>query len=94
MKYSDAQLREFGLTRERIPRHVAISMDGNGRWATARGQMRSAGHRAGVNALRDIIRFSSDAGVEALTVYAFSTENKKRPPEEIGVLFALLIEYF
>ncbi len=94
MKYSDAQLREFGLTRERIPRHVAIIMDGNGRWATARGQMRSAGHRAGVNALRDIIRFSSDAGVEALTVYAFSTENKKRPPEEIGVLCALLIEYF
>ena len=94
MKYSDAQLREFGLTRERIPRHVAIIMDGNGRWATARGQMRSAGHRAGVNALRDSIRFSSDAGVEALTVYAFSTENKKRPPEEIGVLCALLIEYF
>ena len=76
------------------PEHIAIIMDGNGRWATARGQMRSAGHRAGVNALRDIIRFSSDAGVEALTVYAFSTENKKRPPEEIGVLCALLIEYF
>ena len=94
MKYSDTDLLGFGLKREAVPRHVAIIMDGNGRWAKARGQMRSAGHRAGVNALRDIIRFSSDAGIEALTVYAFSTENRKRPPEEIGVLCALLIEYF
>ena len=94
MKYSDTDLLDFGLKREAVPRHVAIIMDGNGRWAKARGQMRSAGHRAGVNALRDIIRFSSDAGIEALTVYAFSTENRKRPPEEIGVLCALLIEYF
>ena len=94
MRYSDAQLAAFGLKRETIPRHVAIIMDGNGRWAKARGLGRSAGHRAGVNALRDIIRFSSDAGIEALTVYAFSTENKKRPPEEIGVLCSLLIEYF
>ncbi|MBR0081960.1 MAG: di-trans,poly-cis-decaprenylcistransferase [Clostridia bacterium] len=94
MRYTDAELETFGLGRETIPRHVAIIMDGNGRWAKARGQMRSAGHRAGVNALRDIIRFSSDAGVEALTVYAFSTENQKRPPEEIGVLCGLLIEYF
>lgn len=82
------------LDTTNIPQHIAIIMDGNGRWAKARGQMRSAGHRAGVNALRDIIRFSSDAGIEALTVYAFSTENRKRPPEEIGVLCALLIEYF
>lgn len=94
MKYTDAQLKEFGLRREAIPRHVAIIMDGNGRWAKARGQMRGFGHRAGVDALRDVIRFSSDAGVEALTVYAFSTENQKRPPEEIGILCGLLIEYF
>lgn len=94
MRYSDEQLAAFGLKRETIPRHVAIIMDGNGRWAKARGLGRSAGHRAGVNALRDIIRFSSDAGIEAMTVYAFSTENKKRPPEEIGVLCSLLIEYF
>ena len=94
MRYSDDQLAPFGLKRETIPRHVAIIMDGNGRWAKARGLGRSAGHRAGVNALRDIIRFSSDAGIEALTVYAFSTENKKRPPEEISVLCSLLIEYF
>lgn len=94
MRYGDEQLKTFGLGRETIPRHVAIIMDGNGRWAKARNLPRSAGHRAGVNALRDIIRFSSDAGIEALTVYAFSTENKKRPKEEIGVLCALLIEYF
>lgn len=94
MKLSEQELNALGLMRESLPGHVAIIMDGNGRWAKARGLMRSAGHRAGVNALRDIIRFSSDAGIEALTVYAFSTENKKRPSEEIGVLCKLLIEYF
>ena len=94
MRYTEEQLHTMGLQKERIPRHVAIIMDGNGRWATARGLSRSAGHRQGVNALREIIRFSSDIGVEALTLYAFSTENRKRPGEEIGVLCALLIEYF
>ena len=93
-KYSDKEITAFGLDPERIPKHVAIVMDGNGRWATRRGLPRSAGHRAGVNALRDIIRFSSDIGVESLTIYAFSTENRKRPKEEIGVLCGLLIEYF
>ena len=94
MKYSETELVSMGLRKDLLPKHVAIIMDGNGRWAKARGMMRSAGHRAGVNALRDIIRFSSDAGIYALTVYAFSTENKKRPAEEIGVLCSLLIEYF
>ena len=93
-KYSDQQIRDFGLNPERIPRHIAIVMDGNGRWATLRGLPRGAGHRAGVNALRDIIRFCSDVGVDALTIYAFSTENRKRPKEEIGILCGLLIEYF
>ena len=94
MKYTDSELTAFGLQPDRIPRHVAVIMDGNGRWAKARGQMRGVGHRAGVDALRDVIRFSSDAGIEALTVFAFSTENQKRPPEEIGILCGLLIEYF
>lgn len=94
MRYTEEQLNAMGLSRERIPAHVAVIMDGNGRWATARGLSRSAGHRQGVNALREIIRFSSDIGVKALTLYAFSTENRKRPKEEIGVLCALLIEYF
>lgn len=77
-----------------VPQHIAIIMDGNGRWAKRRGLPRAAGHRQGVNTLREIIRFSSDCGVEALTLYAFSTENRKRPAEEIGVLCGLLIEYF
>ena len=93
-KYTDGEIRAFGLEPERIPKHVAIIMDGNGRWATAKGLPRAAGHRAGVNALREIIRFSSDIGTEALTLYAFSTENRRRPKEEIGVLCGLLIEYF
>ena len=93
-KYTDSEIRAFGLNPERIPKHIAIVMDGNGRWATQRGLPRGAGHRAGVNALRDIIRFSSDVGVESLTIYAFSTENRKRPKEEIGILCGLLIEYF
>ena len=93
-KYTDGEIRAFGLDPERIPKHIAIIMDGNGRWATQRGLPRAAGHRAGVNALREIIRFSSDIGTEALTLYAFSTENRRRPKEEIGVLCGLLIEYF
>ena len=93
-KYTDQEIKAFGLDPERIPKHVAIVMDGNGRWATAKGLPRAAGHRAGVNALRDIIRFTSDIGVESLTIYAFSTENRKRPKEEIGILCGLLIEYF
>lgn len=93
-KYTDKELISFGLTPDRIPKHIAIVMDGNGRWATAKGLPRAAGHRAGVNALKEIIRFTSDIGTESLTLYAFSTENRKRPKEEIGILCGLLIEYF
>lgn len=92
-KYTNREIEAFGLEPARIPKHVAIVMDGNGRWATAKGMPRAAGHRAGMNALKEIIRFASDIGVESLTVYAFSTENRKRPKEEIGVLCGLLIEY-
>ncbi len=83
-----------GLDRERLPRHVAIIMDGNGRWAKKKGQPRAMGHRAGVEALRAIIRESSDLGIEALTIYAFSTENWARPQDEVGALMALLLEFF
>ena len=69
-------------------------MDGNGRWATKRGLPRSAGHRAGMEALRDLITASSELGIEALTLYAFSTENWKRPRDEVGTLFSLVVEYF
>lgn len=92
--YSEEQIRALGLNRELMPRHVAIIMDGNGRWAKQRHLPRSAGHRAGVDRLRDIIRMSSDLGIASLTLYAFSTENWKRPTDEVGTLMALLIEYF
>ena len=72
------------------PRHVAIIMDGNGRWAEARGLPRSAGHKAGIDALRRAVRTSSDEGIEVLSVYAFSTENWQRPKREIMFLFDLL----
>ncbi|MDO4565146.1 MAG: polyprenyl diphosphate synthase [Clostridia bacterium] len=93
-KLSDERLLELGLNPKLMPAHVAIIMDGNGRWAKKHGALRSIGHRAGVNRLREIIRFSSDAGISALTLYAFSTENWKRPDSELAVLFGLLIEYF
>ncbi|MDR1321993.1 MAG: isoprenyl transferase [Gracilibacteraceae bacterium] len=76
------------------PRHVAIIMDGNGRWAERRGLPRSFGHRAGVEALRRVVRHSADLGIRYLTVYAFSTENWKRPRREVNFLFGLLREYF
>ena len=79
---------------EALPRHVAIIMDGNGRWATSRGLPRSAGHAAGTEALRDIIRASDDWGIEALSLYAFSTENWSRSKDEVAALMGLLLKYF
>ena len=73
-----------------VPRHVAVIMDGNGRWATQRGQPRIFGHRAGAESLRAILRACRDHGVEYLTVYAFSTENWIRPRDEVTGLMALL----
>lgn len=72
------------------PRHVAIIMDGNGRWASARGLPRSAGHKAGIDALRRAVRAASDLGVEYLTIYSFSTENWSRPKTEVLFLLELL----
>ena len=78
----------------RLPRHVAIIMDGNGRWAKKRGVPRALGHRRGVEALRDIIRESSDLGIAVLSLYAFSTENWSRSSEEVGALMGLVREFF
>ena len=72
------------------PKHVAIIMDGNGRWARARGLPRSAGHKAGVDALRRAVRAASDFGIEILTIYSFSTENWQRPKTEVLFLLDLL----
>ena len=73
-----------------IPRHIAIIMDGNGRWAKCRNLPRLAGHRAGVEAVRRVTRAARDLGVEALTLYAFSSENWRRPEEEVSDLMGLL----
>lgn len=76
-----------------VPRHLAIIMDGNGRWAKARGLPRSAGHKAGAEAMRKVLRAAGEAGVECLTIYAFSSENWRRPAEEINDLTGLLRFY-
>jgi undecaprenyl diphosphate synthase len=77
-----------GVTR--VPHHVGIIMDGNGRWAQARGLPRLAGHRAGTDNIRRVLRAATDFGVKALTIYAFSTENWSRPPDEVAGLMTLL----
>src|SRR5918993_1702958 len=73
-----------------VPRHVAIIMDGNGRWAAARGLPRGEGHRRGVEALRKVVRGAGELGIAYLTIFSFSSENWSRPVEEIGDLFGLL----
>jgi undecaprenyl diphosphate synthase len=78
---------------ERLPRHVAIIMDGNGRWAAQRGQPRIAGHRAGVEAVRAAVDSGARLGLGALTLYAFSTENWKRPRYEVDALMRMLRKY-
>ena len=75
-----------------VPQHVAIIMDGNGRWARARGQERLLGHRAGTDNIRTIIKGCVELGVQILTLYAFSTENWRRPEAEVNGLFAILAE--
>ncbi len=78
---------------ERLPRHVAVIMDGNGRWAAQRGQPRIAGHRAGVEAVRATVDTGARLGLGALTLYAFSTENWKRPRYEVDALMRMLRKY-
>ena len=76
-----------------LPRHIAIIMDGNGRWARKRGLPRTAGHAAGAETFRKIATYCKDLGLDYLTVYAFSTENWKRPPEEVAAIMGLLKQY-
>ena len=83
-----AQAQEY---HGKLPRHVAIIMDGNGRWAKQRHMPRVAGHRAGVESLRSIIQHCGELGVEALTLFAFSSENWRRPEKEVGLLMELFI---
>ena len=81
------------LDPDHLPRHVAIIMDGNGRWAAVRGLPRIAGHREGLNALRDVLDVLHELGVQVVTIYAFSYENWTRPESEISMLMSLLKEY-
>lgn len=81
------------IDKNRIPTHVAIIMDGNGRWAAKRGLPKMAGHNAGMLAMKEIVKASDILGVKYLTVYAFSTENWKRSQEEVGGIFKLVVKY-
>lgn len=81
------------LDKDRIPKHVAIIMDGNGRWAKQKGVPRVAGHNAGMKAMKKIVDHSDKLGIKYLTVYAFSTENWKRSVEEVSGIFSLLVKY-
>ncbi len=78
------------IDKTNIPKHVAIIMDGNGRWAKERGLPRSAGHRAGINKVKEIIRAASDLGIKVVTLFAFSTENWARPQREVNLLMRAL----
>lgn len=81
------------IDRACLPRHIAIIMDGNGRWAKRRGLPRTAGHKVGSETFRTIATYCNDIGIEYLTVYAFSTENWKRPADEVAAIMKLLEEY-
>jgi undecaprenyl diphosphate synthase len=87
-----SQLREQ-IDPSKLPRHVAIIMDGNGRWAKQRGKPRIEGHRAGIQSVRAVVEASAELGLAALTLYSFSSENWRRPALEIRALMGLLVEY-
>lgn len=80
------------ILKDKLPKHIAIIMDGNGRWAMQQGHMREFGHKNGVSAVRESVEACAELGVEYLTLYAFSTENWNRPKEEVDALMGLLVE--
>ena len=88
----DKRVQQELRSRGKLPRHIAVIMDGNGRWAEERGLPRAAGHQAGIASLRDLTRAGRELGLGFLTVYAFSTENWKRPKREVSMLFRLLVK--
>jgi len=87
----DRQIQEKLKASGNLPRHIAIIMDGNGRWAKKRGLPRMAGHREGINSVRDIVEVCGQLGVEVLTLYTFSLENWRRPRPEVSALMSLLV---
>ena len=82
-----------GIDKERLPRHVAVIMDGNGRWAQRRGLNRNEGHKRGKDAVRAVVETSRELGLEYLTLYSFSSENWQRPVSEVRALMSLLHRY-
>ena len=84
---------EMDIDKDNIPKHIAIIMDGNGRWAKKRKLPRTMGHKAGVETIRRVIKESHALGIKYLTLYAFSTENWRRPDDEVSALMKLLVEY-
>ncbi len=91
MVSEDKKIRKRLQNQGQIPQHIAIIMDGNGRWAKQRGLPRVAGHREGINAVRDVVEACAELNVQVLTLYTFSTENWRRPKEEVSALMKLLI---
>src|SRR5271166_4656466 len=85
-----ARIAVAGLKPEQLPRHIAIIMDGNGRWAQRRGLPRIVGHRRGIQSVREVVEEGCRLGLEQLTLYCFSVENWKRPPRELRFLMRLL----
>ncbi len=90
---AEVQPKYLEIIPDRIPNHVAIIMDGNGRWAKQQGHMRIFGHKHGVNAVRNSLEFAAEVGIKYLTLYAFSTENWNRPQREINALMELFSGY-
>lgn len=86
-RLSKQEIMELG----NVPEHIAIIMDGNGRWASERGFARIAGHKEGINSVREIVKAAGEAGISYLTLYTFSTENWKRPKREVSALMRLLL---
>ncbi|ENK1241948.1 isoprenyl transferase [Clostridium sporogenes] len=84
---------DINIDKNNIPKHIAIIMDGNGRWAKERNLPRTMGHKAGVETIREIVKECNNLGVKYLTLYAFSTENWKRPKDEVSALMSLLVQY-
>jgi len=91
--YSESELAEVGLRVDRLPRHIAVIMDGNGRWARSRGLPRIEGHRRGVKSVRLLVEECSRLGIGQLTLYCLSSENWKRPRQELSLLMHLLEQY-
>lgn len=89
---SDSEIQNRLQSQGSIPEHIAIIMDGNGRWAKSKGNVRIYGHKVGVDSVRDIVEVCAQLGVKHLTLYAFSTENWNRPEAEVGALMQILIQ--